>query len=142
LQRVDQLREWINLRAYAQKDPLVEYKQEAFKMFEEMNFLVRSETLEKLFKIQLVLNQPPPGLDPNQLDESGADDDDDTDDSQESAALEAEAREQLEALKPKPQRQRLVFSGGDPDQNPNGPRGGGNRSDRRNSGKEKKKKLF
>ncbi len=59
LQRIDQLREWINLRAYAQKDPLVEYKQEAFKMFEEMNTFVKTDTLEKLFKIQLVVQQQP-----------------------------------------------------------------------------------
>ncbi len=57
LQRMDQMREWIGLRGYAQKDPLIEYKQEAFRMFEEMNGLVRSAALEKIFKIQLVLNR-------------------------------------------------------------------------------------
>lgn len=54
LQRIDHLKEGINLRAYAQKDPLIEYKKEAFRAFEEMDFSIKSEVLEKLFKIQLV----------------------------------------------------------------------------------------
>ncbi|HVK60207.1 MAG TPA: hypothetical protein VM432_01605, partial [Bdellovibrionales bacterium] len=128
LQRVDQLREWINLRAYAQKDPLIEYKKEAFSMFEEMNFLVKSETLEKLFRIQLVVQQPGEAapLAQNRGD-GGAEADYD------------EAEEQLEALKPK-QRQRLTFSGPDSDPDPRGG-GGGSRADRRRDEK-KKKKLF
>ncbi|MGB9721609.1 MAG: preprotein translocase subunit SecA [bacterium] len=36
LYALDALREGISLRAYAQKDPLVEYKQESFKMFDEL----------------------------------------------------------------------------------------------------------
>lgn len=36
LYTLDALREGINLRSYAQKDPLVEYKQESFKMFDEL----------------------------------------------------------------------------------------------------------
>ncbi len=53
LQRIDGLREGINLRAYAQKDPLIEYKKEAFAAFEETNFLIRTDALEKLFKVQI-----------------------------------------------------------------------------------------
>jgi preprotein translocase subunit SecA len=53
LQRIDHLREGINLRAYAQKDPLIEYKTEAFSTFEETNHLIKSDALEKLFKIQV-----------------------------------------------------------------------------------------
>jgi preprotein translocase subunit SecA len=56
LQRVDHLKEGINLRAYAQKDPLVEYKKEAFNAFAEMNMAVKAETIEKVFKVQLVAN--------------------------------------------------------------------------------------
>ena len=131
LQRVDQLRDWINLRAYAQKDPLVEYKKEAFSMFEEMTFLVKAETLEKLFKIQLVTNQPPEGGGEAGDYEGG--DYETEEDSREEALAEAE--EQLEALKPK--RQRMVFSGPDPDSMPPG-----SRSDRRSAGKVKPKKRF
>ncbi len=54
LKTVDQLKEGINLRAFAQKDPLVEYKKEAFKAFEHMNLQIQEETLEKLFKVSVV----------------------------------------------------------------------------------------
>jgi preprotein translocase subunit SecA len=54
LQFVDHLREGINLRAYAQKDPLIEYKKEAFNAFQSMNQIVRSEVVEKLLKVRLV----------------------------------------------------------------------------------------
>ena len=54
LQRNDQLKEGINLRAYAQKDPLIEYKKEAFAAFEKLHLSIRSEFIEKLLKIQMV----------------------------------------------------------------------------------------
>ena len=54
LQRVDRIREWVNLKAYAQKDPLLEYKRETFVAFEEMNVLIHKDTVEKLMKVQLV----------------------------------------------------------------------------------------
>lgn len=54
LKRIDHLKEGINLRAYAQKDPLIEYKKEAFAAFAEMNDSVKTDVLEKLFKIQIV----------------------------------------------------------------------------------------
>lgn len=54
LERIDHLKEGIHLRAHAQKDPLIEYKKEAFIAFEEMNRWIQEETIEKLMKIQLV----------------------------------------------------------------------------------------
>jgi preprotein translocase subunit SecA len=54
LENVDRLKEGINLRAYAQKDPVVEYKKEAFSAFEQANVWIKSEAIEKLFRIQLV----------------------------------------------------------------------------------------
>ncbi len=54
LERIDHLKEGIGLRAHAQKDPLIEYKKEAFVAFEEMNFWIQEETVEKLLKIKLV----------------------------------------------------------------------------------------
>ena len=54
LLRVDQLKEGISLRSYAQKDPLIEYKKEAFLLFEHLNSLIASEALEKLFKVQIM----------------------------------------------------------------------------------------
>ena len=54
LQGIDQLKEGINLRAYAQKDPLIEYKKEAFAAYEKMHQQIQSEVIEKLLKIQIV----------------------------------------------------------------------------------------
>ena len=54
LQGIDQLKEGINLRAYAQKDPLIEYKKEAFAAYEKMHHQIQSEVIEKLLKIQIV----------------------------------------------------------------------------------------
>jgi preprotein translocase subunit SecA len=54
LERIDRLKEGIHLRAHAQLDPLIEYKKEAFKTFEEVNRWIKEETLEKLLKIKLV----------------------------------------------------------------------------------------
>jgi len=54
LERIDKLKEGIHLRAHAQKDPLIEYKKEAFNLFQEMNLWIQQETVEKLLKIRLV----------------------------------------------------------------------------------------
>jgi preprotein translocase subunit SecA len=54
LHAMDYLREGIQLRAYGQKDPLLEYKHEAHKMFFEMESTVRRKTLERLFRVQVV----------------------------------------------------------------------------------------
>lgn len=51
LREMDDLKEGIHLRAYGQKDPIVEYKTEAFKMFVELLDLVTSETLNLVFKL-------------------------------------------------------------------------------------------
>lgn len=51
---IDHLKEGIHLRGYAQKDPLIEYKKEAFNAFQNLNQLVREESVEKLVKIRLV----------------------------------------------------------------------------------------
>ncbi len=50
---IDHIKEGIGLRGYAQKDPLVEYKKEAFELFEEMSRNIVSEILTRLFKIQV-----------------------------------------------------------------------------------------
>ena len=50
LYAMDNLRSSIGLRAYAQKDPLVEYKQEAFKMFEQLMEEIDQEILNGLFR--------------------------------------------------------------------------------------------
>ena len=54
LLNIDHLKEGIGLRGYAQKDPLVEYKKEAFELFADMSDRIKSEALTRLFKIQVV----------------------------------------------------------------------------------------
>lgn len=51
LREVDSLREGINLRAYGQKDPLLEYKQEAFRLFIDLLRDIELETLSLAFKL-------------------------------------------------------------------------------------------
>jgi preprotein translocase subunit SecA len=51
LREIDGLREGINLRAYGQKDPLLEYKQEAYKMFVMLLSEIEHETLALAFKL-------------------------------------------------------------------------------------------
>jgi len=49
---LDALREGINLRAYAQKDPLIEYKQESFKMFDELLRDIARDASALIFRAQ------------------------------------------------------------------------------------------
>jgi preprotein translocase subunit SecA len=56
LRDIDDLKEGINLRAYGQKDPLLEYKQEAFKLFVDMLESIGSETLSLAFKLYPVVS--------------------------------------------------------------------------------------
>ncbi len=53
LHNLDSLREGINLRAYGQRNPLVEYKHEAFDMFDEMIESIKDEVLEFVFKLEM-----------------------------------------------------------------------------------------
>ena len=57
LDAVDNLRQGIGLRGYGQKDPLVEYKNEAFKMFEQLINGIDDEIVHRIYKIQV---QEPP----------------------------------------------------------------------------------
>ena len=53
LHTLDRLREGIYLRGYAGKDPLVEYKREAYELFESMMENVKINTLTTLFNVQI-----------------------------------------------------------------------------------------
>ena len=57
LDNMDMLREGIGLRAYVQKNPLVEYKFEAFDMFQNMIAAIQDETIMALYKIRAQLIQ-------------------------------------------------------------------------------------
>ena len=126
LQRVDRIRDWVNLKAYAQKDPLLEYKKETFLAFEEMNQRIRRDTTEKLMKVQIVTE--------------GASDDSE------------EYEEVIESLKPKAPTKMMAQHAPLPGQasSPEGPQSrmgeqnsGPSRAQRRKMEKgKKKKKLF
>ena len=53
LYAMDQLREGINLRAYGQKNPLLEYKSEGFGMFKDMMREMNALTAQRIFRTQL-----------------------------------------------------------------------------------------
>lgn len=60
LDAMDALKEGINLRAYGQKNPLVEYKFEAYEMFEEMIESIKRTVVTFLYHIQITYSAPVP----------------------------------------------------------------------------------
>lgn len=54
LYAMDQLKEAVGLRSYAQRDPLVEYKREGFEMFQMMYISINQEIIETIFKVRPV----------------------------------------------------------------------------------------
>jgi preprotein translocase subunit SecA len=60
LHDLDQLRNAIHYRAYGQKDPLVEYKKEAFEMFEDLLRDIQGTFAERFLKVQVNVQGPPP----------------------------------------------------------------------------------
>jgi preprotein translocase subunit SecA len=59
---LDHLKEGIGLRGYGQKDPLVEFKKEAFTLFEDMMARIDNETVRYLFHIQVQQGEAPQQL--------------------------------------------------------------------------------
>ncbi len=55
---LDHLRQGINLRAYAQRDPLNEYKREAFELFQEMLVRLREQVTSVLCHVELRVERP------------------------------------------------------------------------------------
>jgi preprotein translocase subunit SecA len=51
---MDHLKEGINLRSYGQKDPLVEYKREAFSIYENMKLAIKRAAVERISHIKLL----------------------------------------------------------------------------------------
>ena len=54
---MDHLKEGINLRSYGQKDPLVEYKREAFSIYENMKFAIKRAVVERVSHIKLMTQE-------------------------------------------------------------------------------------
>ena len=68
LTNVRMLQDSIGLRAYGQKDPLIEYKKECFDLFNKMMFEIQSETVQYLFRTRFgvqVVN--PDDIDPDMM---------------------------------------------------------------------------
>ena len=67
---MDELRHGVGLRAYGQRDPLVEYKREAYEMFHDMIHQIKEEAIRVLYRVQVmappqrqavaVVNETPP----------------------------------------------------------------------------------
>src|SRR5882762_5435856 len=57
---LDHLKEGIGLRGYGQKDPLVEFKKEAFILFEDMMARIDNETIRYLYHVQIQQGEAPP----------------------------------------------------------------------------------
>ncbi|MDB5096889.1 MAG: preprotein translocase subunit SecA, partial [Cyanobacteria bacterium RYN_339] len=59
LHDIDALRESIGLRAYGQKDPLLEYKREAYETFQVLMRAIQSDFVHQVFHMQVVYEAPP-----------------------------------------------------------------------------------
>jgi preprotein translocase subunit SecA len=64
---LDHLRQYVGLRGYGQRDPLNEYKSEAFELFEALLAKLRSDVVEQLMHVQIQTGAPPPALEPRPL---------------------------------------------------------------------------
>jgi preprotein translocase subunit SecA len=66
LYEMDYLQEGVGLRAYAQRDPVVEYQREGFEMFNQMLEGIKEEAVGFLFNLEVqVEEQPSVTVDPN-----------------------------------------------------------------------------
>jgi preprotein translocase subunit SecA len=54
LYEMDYLQEGIHLRAYAQRDPITEYRREAYEMFEELTASIREDFVKYIYRVELV----------------------------------------------------------------------------------------
>ena len=57
LQYLEQLRQVIGLRSYGQKDPLAEFRKEAFELFETLLFKVKADTIKFLMNLKVVVEE-------------------------------------------------------------------------------------
>jgi preprotein translocase subunit SecA len=59
LHNLDLLRESIGLRAYGQKDPLIEYRREAYELFQRLTYQIQTEVTATLFRSQIQIEVTP-----------------------------------------------------------------------------------
>ena len=60
LTTMEHFKEGIGLRAYGQRDPLIEYKNEAFHMYQELLDSIQADIVANMFRVQVVAQAPPP----------------------------------------------------------------------------------
>ena len=63
---LDHLRQYVGLRGYGQRDPLNEYKSEAFELFEALLAKMRSDVVRQLMHLQINVEAPPQPLEMNE----------------------------------------------------------------------------
>jgi preprotein translocase subunit SecA len=73
LYEMDYLQEGIHLRAYAQRDPLTEYRREAYAMFEELTDSIRDDFVKYIYRVQLVRQDEPGRPRPQRISENRGD---------------------------------------------------------------------
>ncbi|MBI4994418.1 SEC-C domain-containing protein, partial [Candidatus Peregrinibacteria bacterium] len=59
LDAIEHLRRGIGLRGYGQRDPLVEYKKEAYRMFTELNHLIEKQIVYSIYKVGMATQIAP-----------------------------------------------------------------------------------
>ncbi|MBN9544110.1 MAG: preprotein translocase subunit SecA [Alphaproteobacteria bacterium] len=64
---LDHLRQYVGLRGYGQRDPLNEYKSEAFELFEALLSKLHTDVVTQLMHVQIQTGEPPPELAPRPL---------------------------------------------------------------------------
>ncbi|MCS7310446.1 MAG: SEC-C metal-binding domain-containing protein [Armatimonadetes bacterium] len=72
LANMDYLREGIGLRGYAQQDPLVAYKKEAYEMFQQMLSSLQEDVIRWMYHVQVAPPQPQPAVQVTSLSGAGA----------------------------------------------------------------------
>jgi preprotein translocase subunit SecA len=129
---MDHLKEGIGLRSYAQKDPLIEYKKESFKLFEAMMDRIEDETIRYLFFMQRVEHVPEAGqhVDWDQVDGPSEPEEPEMEAAAVAAAREAEAKAAQSSVmdftrkierKKEREMEALQFVGGEASSKPNQP---------------------
>ncbi|MFN8792327.1 MAG: preprotein translocase subunit SecA [Bdellovibrionales bacterium] len=66
---IDKLKEGIGLRGYSGKDPIIEYKKEAYNAFEKLNDIIKTDVVEKVMRVQIVAQQAEQALESFRPDE-------------------------------------------------------------------------
>lgn len=64
---LDHLRQYVGLRGYGQRDPLNEYKSEAFALFEGLLAKLRSDVVRQLMNLQINVEPPPELVEPQRM---------------------------------------------------------------------------